>query len=73
MMPPTPLTPRQLEVARLVARGMSSKQIAETTGLALQTVLDHIKNGASRVDCPGRPRHRLTLFVLQIDPPDQAA
>lgn len=58
------LTPRQLEIAQMVARGLSSKAIAQATGLAVDTVNHHISQAAERLEYEGRQRHKLTLFVL---------
>jgi PAS domain S-box-containing protein len=41
--PPTDLTPRQHEVMRLLARGSSTAQIAETLNLSRETVRNHIR------------------------------
>ncbi|MDX3645496.1 helix-turn-helix transcriptional regulator, partial [Streptomyces sp. MB09-02B] len=41
---PGPLTRRELEVAALVARGMSSRQIAARLVLSLRTVDFHVGN-----------------------------
>lgn len=40
----TPLTPRQIEVAALVTRGLSNPEIAKELGVALKTVEHHISN-----------------------------
>jgi DNA-binding NarL/FixJ family response regulator len=47
-----------------VARGLSDKAIAKQTGIALCTVENHIRQAAERIDGSGRPRHKLTVFVL---------
>jgi len=41
--PPADLTPRQHEVLRLLARGCSTKQIAEMLSLSRETVRNHIR------------------------------
>lgn len=41
--PPPDLTPRQYEVLRLLARGCSTQQIAETLSLSRETVRNHIR------------------------------
>lgn len=64
------LTPRQQEIAQMVARGMSYKAIAKETGLSVHTVDNHIRQAAERLPIEGSPRHRLTLFVLNA--PDAA-
>lgn len=59
------LTPRQTEIAQLVARGMTSRAIADHTGLSVHTVNQHVNEAAARVAIPGSPRNRLVLWVLQ--------
>jgi DNA-binding NarL/FixJ family response regulator len=61
------LTPRQREVAALVAKGYSNKRIARTVGISPRTVECHIQTAAARLTIPGPPRHRLVVFVLQLD------
>lgn len=41
--PPSDLTPRQHEVLLLLARGYSTKQIAETLSLSRETVRNHVR------------------------------
>ena len=41
--PPSELTPRQHEVLLLLARGYSTKQVAETLSLSRETVRNHIR------------------------------
>jgi DNA-binding NarL/FixJ family response regulator len=41
--PPPDLTPRQLEVLRLLAHGYSTNQIAESLRLSRETVRNHIR------------------------------
>ena len=63
------LTPRQHEVALMVARGMSYKAIARDTGLSVRTVVNHVQNAALRINGTveaSRPRDRVMLFVLSI-------
>lgn len=40
--PASPLSPRQLEVMRLVAKGMSNDEIARTLEISRQTVKNHL-------------------------------
>lgn len=60
------LSPRQTEIAALVARGLSDKLIAARTELAIETVRVHIQNAAARVGGKGTPRHILTLWFFNI-------
>lgn len=65
------LTDRQLQIARLVAKGYTNKAIARETGLAIQTVKNHISNAAERIPGDGSIRIRLVVFLLTEH--DQAA
>jgi DNA-binding NarL/FixJ family response regulator len=62
------LSPRQTEIAALVAKGMADKQIAREVGLSIATVRAHIQAAASRIQGNTSPRHRLTVFFLTTDP-----
>ena len=42
------LTPREKEIARLAAKGLTNKQIAGQLGIATSTVKDHVSNILSR-------------------------
>ena len=42
------LTPRELDVMRLTARGLSSKQVADQLCISINTVLTHRKNIAAK-------------------------
>jgi DNA-binding CsgD family transcriptional regulator len=59
-----PLTPREVEVARLVARGLSAKAIGRQMGVSAETVRAHIRNAAARIPGSGPAKHKLLLFVL---------
>lgn len=65
------LTPRQRQVAELVAKGKSAKRIAREVGISVSTVRDHIQSAASRLPGPGRPRFKLVVFVLNAGDPDE--
>lgn len=59
------LTDRQREIAELVARGLTNKAIARETGLAVQTVKNHITRAAERIPGDGEnPRVRLAVFFI---------
>jgi DNA-binding CsgD family transcriptional regulator len=60
------LTPRQLEVARLLARGLSTKAVARTLNISPHTAKVHIQHAAARIPGPGRPQVKLVLYVLQL-------
>lgn len=48
------LTPRQREVALLIADGRSNKQIARELGLSVATVKDHVHAVLTRLNLPNR-------------------
>lgn len=60
------LTPRQRQVAELVADGLSNKAIARELGISIETVRVHLRQAAERVPFRCRRRHALTLFVLSL-------
>lgn len=41
---PTPLTPREIEIVRLIAQGLIAKEIADVLSLSTHTVYTHRKN-----------------------------
>ena len=60
------LTPRELEVLRLVTTGLTNRQIATDLGLSEKTVDRHVSNIFAKLDVPSRAaatayafRHRL--------------
>lgn len=68
------LTPRQKQIAGLVARGMTNKAIARMTGLSVRTVEDHVSDAASRIPGDSRPRHKLMVWFFSVgDGVDEAA
>jgi PAS domain S-box-containing protein len=68
-LPPSPprregrLSPRELEVTRLLARGLSGEQIAERLYLSPETVRTHIRNAMERL----RAHTRAQLVALALD------
>jgi DNA-binding NarL/FixJ family response regulator len=48
------LTPRQLEVAALVAAGRTNRQIGTALGISEKTTEVHVHNLMSRLDVPSR-------------------
>lgn len=60
-----PLTPREAEIARMIARGWSRKRIADKLGISIRTVDAHIANAAGRLPGKGHPKLRLVLFVIE--------
>ena len=51
---PPGLTPRQTQIARLLARGLSNKAIARDLGIAPATVKDNVATILSALDLPTR-------------------
>jgi DNA-binding CsgD family transcriptional regulator len=60
------LTQRQAQVVERVAKGLPAKRIAVELGISVDTVRNHIKSVAARIPGEGQPRHRLTLFFLDV-------
>ncbi|MFI2608865.1 LuxR C-terminal-related transcriptional regulator [Kitasatospora sp. NPDC018619] len=50
----SPLTRRQIEVARLIAEGLSNKQIARQLAISEWTVVNHIRETMRKLDCSSR-------------------
>jgi DNA-binding NarL/FixJ family response regulator len=57
------LTPREVEVLRLVAGGQSIKQIARTLGIAPKTADNHLQNLYAKIGVT--TRGGATLFALE--------
>ena len=64
------LTSRELEVARLAARGRSSRQIAEQLTLSVRTVETHLAHAYTRLGVAGRRGLAETLGAALPPPPD---
>lgn len=60
------LTPREVEVARLVAAGRSYKAIAAELGISVPTVQSHVLNAAEKLGGAGSPKVRIVVFVVQL-------
>jgi DNA-binding NarL/FixJ family response regulator len=50
----TDLTPRELEVLKLVANGLSNKRIAAQLGTGVYTINDHVSRVLSKLGVPNR-------------------
>lgn len=48
------LTPREIEVARLIADGLSNKEIAQRLGITLLTTKDHVHRILEKTGLPNR-------------------
>jgi two-component system, NarL family, response regulator len=56
------LTPRELEVLKLVANGLTNKEIAQALGISLETAQGHVKNILAKLQVDDRTR-AVTLAV----------
>lgn len=52
--PVSRLTKRQLEIAHLVAEGLTNRMIATRLGIAEWTVINHLRQVMTKLDCPSR-------------------
>lgn len=48
------LTPREIEILRLAAKGMSNQEIADSLNLSLRTVKAHLTNVFNKMNCGSR-------------------
>ena len=60
---PAGLTRREVEVLRLLARGLSNKQIAEQLVISPKTVANHVEHIYAKIDASTRAR--ASLFAMQ--------
>ncbi len=63
------LTPRELEVLRLVAEGASNKTIARRLGISVHTAKFHVGSLLDKLDATGRTHavtHAARLGVIQL-------
>lgn len=61
------LSPRQVQVAELVARGLDRKEIATALGVTPQTAAEHIKQAAAKLPGDKRPRVKLSLWFFRFE------
>lgn len=66
------LTPRQVEVAGMVAKGMTAREISREIGATVGTVEQHIKQAAHRIPGETPARHKLALWFFQLQSGDPA-
>ncbi|WP_196054558.1 LuxR C-terminal-related transcriptional regulator [Nocardia aurantiaca] len=59
--PVSRLTKRQLEIAHLVAEGMTNRMIATRLGIAEWTVVNHLRQVMTKLDCPSRTHVALVI------------
>lgn len=65
--PPTPaLSPRELEVARLVAEGLSDKEMSKILLISTRTVQDYLERITVKLQCPPARNRRteITRYVI---------
>jgi DNA-binding CsgD family transcriptional regulator len=62
------LAPRETEVMRLIAAGMSNKEIARTLGLRPETVKTYLKSAFARLSVQGRVQAVLKAQSLGLLP-----
>jgi DNA-binding NarL/FixJ family response regulator len=62
--PENPLSPRELEILRLVAAGQHNQEIATSLGISVQTVKNHLSTIMHKMGAPNRTR-AVTYAVRQ--------
>jgi DNA-binding CsgD family transcriptional regulator/energy-coupling factor transporter ATP-binding protein EcfA2 len=69
---PVPLTPRELQTARLAAEGTSSRELAQRLGISVRTVDNHLGRIYSKLGISGRQElpEVLGLAALHKEGPD---
>jgi DNA-binding NarL/FixJ family response regulator len=60
------LTPRQVEIARLLASGLKYEAIGARLGITERTVRFHVTDAAARLPGRGAPRVKLVIFVTEL-------
>jgi DNA-binding NarL/FixJ family response regulator len=63
--PANPLTPREIEVLRYVARGLRNREIAEAVGCSEQNVKNHLRAAMHKLGAPNRTRAVLSAIRLE--------
>lgn len=67
------LTTREIQVARLVAAGLSYRRIATELRISVPTVQTHVQNAAQKLGGSGSPKVRLIVFVVNLPDDDEDA
>ena len=66
---PEPLTPREMDVLRLLAQGQSNKEIARTLHLVEETVKDHVRHILAKLGVKSRTQAVLAAIRLGMVSP----
>jgi NarL family two-component system response regulator LiaR len=70
--PLTRLTPREIEVLTLIARGRSNKEIARDLSISIKTVKTHVSNILSKLHMMDRTQAALYAVRQGLVPPKEA-
>ena len=70
---PDALTEREIDVLKLVARGLTNQQIATELALSKRTVAAHVRNILSKLQLPNRTQATLYAIRSGLVTPDTAA
>jgi DNA-binding NarL/FixJ family response regulator len=62
------LTPREREIAALIGRGLSNKEISRRLRIGLSTVKNHVHNLLEKLQVPGRSAAAARLRGVEADP-----
>jgi DNA-binding CsgD family transcriptional regulator len=65
--PDTPLTARELQVARLVAAGHTNRQVAVDLDISEWTAINHLRHVMRKLDC--RSRVGVAQWILNAELP----
>lgn len=68
---PAGLTQREVEVLKLVARGLTNKEIAERLVISPKTVANHVEHIYSKIDCSNRAAAGLFAMRHGLLPEDE--
>jgi non-specific serine/threonine protein kinase len=61
------LTPREAEVAALIARGYSQKRVAHELGISPHTINGYVQSVAARIPGNEAPRARIMIYFEQAE------
>ena len=66
--PEEALTPRELEILRFLARGLSNQEIADELEISITTVATHVRNILSKLHLANRTQAALYAIEQGISP-----